>query len=204
MKLTQGILGCALAAGLMAFAADQAQAIIINGDNYVPFNLKLKGSFDDGGKIKKHSFSSKDALKDAGFNGKVTLALGPGTENEFDVYVIQKNGKNSTVMADLSTNGVFVVDAEDPIVDVEKGNTESVAGIVHVSYDSEESILATSEDDFELDGVYSASETDNNNGKINQKFKATSLSGSGFFEEIEEDATLEGSASGSSGGKFED
>ena len=212
MKLTQGILGCALAAGLMTFAAGKAQAVVINNVNYIPFNLKLKASFENGDKIKKHSFTSKDALKDAGFNGKVTLALGPtASTNEdagpFDVYVIQNNGKNSTVMADLTTSGVMTVSPEG-VAFSDKGNTHNEAGTVSVSYDSENAVLPTSDDFFDLDGLYTFKHTDNNNGKVNSNFKATSLSGSGFFEEIpvEEDpnATLEGSASGSGGGKITD
>ena len=208
MKLTQGILGCALAAGLMAFAADKAQAVIIDGVNYVPFNLKLKASFEDGDKIKKHSFTSKDALQDAGFNGKVTLALGPGAStNEdaavFDVYVIQNNGKNSTVMANLTTSDVMTVEPSG-VAFGDKGNTHTEAGTVFVDYSTEDSEIATSDDSFELNGLFTFKHTDNNNGKVNTNFKATSLSGSGDFEEIDSEASLEGSASGSGGGKISD
>ena len=204
MKLTQGILGCALAAGLMTFAAGKAQAVVINNQNYIPFNLKLKGSFESGDKIKKDSFSSKDALKDAGFNGKVTLALGPGTgEATFDVYVIQNNGKNSSVMADLSTNGVMVVEPSG-IAFSDKGNTHNEAGTVFVSYNSDNSALATEDVEFELDGVFTFKHTDNGNGQVNSNFKATSLTGSGFIGgDIDSDATFEGSASGSGGGNID-
>jgi hypothetical protein len=209
MKLTQGILGCALAAGLMTFAAGKAQAVVINNQNYIPFNLKLKASFEDGDKIKKHSFSSKDVLSDAGFNGKVTLALGPSTTetNPFDVYVIQNNGKNSTIIADLTTLGVMTV-APKGVAFADKKDTHTEAGTVTVSYFSEASEEATSDDFFDLDGVYTFKHKDNNNGNVNSNFKATSLSGSGFIGEIEVDenpnASLEGSASGSGGGKIED
>jgi hypothetical protein len=203
MKLNS-ILGCALAAGLMAFAADKAQAVVISNQLYIPFNLKLKGTYNDAGKMKKSSFTSKNALTDAGFNGKVTLALGPGTgENTFDVYVIQNNGKNSNVIADLSTNGVMSVEPSG-IVFTDKGNTHTEAGTVSVFLDTANAPLFTSDDDFELDGLYTFKFTDNGNGKVNSSFKATSLSGEGFIGDIDESAALEGSASGSGSGTIEE
>jgi hypothetical protein len=202
MKLIKGILGCALAAGLTTFASTQAQAAVINNQLYVPFNLKLQVTYQNGDKISKKSITSKTVLSEAGFSGKVTLAAGPGTINDFDVYVIKNAGKNSTVLADLSTNDVFDV-VTDEFASSEKGNTETSSGTVDVSFDSN-----FQDDFFEASGIYSAKQTDgkvNNNGQATEKqqFNVMSLSGSGFFIEVDTDATVTGSASGSSSGKIQ-
>jgi hypothetical protein len=201
MKITKIILGCALATGLMTFAADKTQAAVINNALYVPFNLKLKISYQNGDKIKTASVSSKTVLADAGYSGKVTLAVGPSlTVNDFDIYVIQNNGKNSSVIADLSTNGVFVVSTTE-FASVTKGTKTTSSGTVDISYASN-----FQDDFFDASGVYTASETD---GKVNkgqfsekQQFTVTSLSGSGFFTELDADASLTGSASGSASGNI--
>jgi hypothetical protein len=204
MKLIKGILGCALAAGLTTFVSTQAQAAVIGNQLYVPFNLKLVATYDNGSKIAKKSITSKTVLSDAGFSGKVTLAAGPShTDNDFDIYVILNNGKNSSVLADLSTNGVLTA-VTDQFASSEKGNTESSSGTVTVTYDSN-----FQDDFFTTHGVYSAKESEgnvNNNGQFTEKqqFNVTSLSGSGFFEELDADVVLTGSASGSSSGKIQE
>ena len=206
MKLIKGILGCALAAGLTTFVSTQAQAAVIGNELYVPFNLKLVATYNNDGKISKKTITSKTVLSDAGFSGKVTLAAGPShTENDFDVYVILNNGKSSSVLADLSTNNVL--DAEtDQIVSNEKGDTETSGGTITVVYDSN-----FQDDSFTTFGIYSAKQSEgkvNNNGQFTEKqqFKVTSLSGSGFFEEldVDADAVLTGSATGSSSGKIQE
>jgi len=56
MKITTGILGCALVAGLMTFASDKAQAsVVIDNVVYASFNLKLATQYADGNKLKKRA-----------------------------------------------------------------------------------------------------------------------------------------------------
>src|SRR5258706_5512722 len=103
MKLITGILGCALAAGLMTFAADKAQAgVVIDNTVYATFNLKISTQYQDGNKLKKASLTSKQFLKDIGFNGNVKLAVNTDT---YDVWVINKD----TLMANLSTNDTLAI-----------------------------------------------------------------------------------------------
>src|SRR5882757_8689413 len=79
MKKTTVILGCALVAGLMIFASGKAQAkdLVVSNEVYATFNLKLSTQFvDQNNKLKKASITSKQYLKDLGFNeNKVQLAV---------------------------------------------------------------------------------------------------------------------------------
>src|SRR5664279_2131035 len=103
------ILMCALAAGAMAFATDQAQAankLVIDGSLYVPLNIK--GTFSyvaSAGKIKQKTTTSKAVIANLGYTKGTMLAIGPGS----DVYAI----KDGAVLANLSLNGYFYVNMSD-------------------------------------------------------------------------------------------
>lgn len=101
MKFTQIITGCALAAGLMVVASNQAQAgVVIGNQLFAPANVKAKITYLDNGKYKQMSFSNKDVLSNSGYDDKGnSLAVG---ENG-DVYVINQHDED--VVADLNTEG---------------------------------------------------------------------------------------------------
>ena len=108
MKMTTGILGCALAAGLMTFAADKAQAsgIVIGNSFYEPISLKVVVNYADNSndktKFKKASITSKTVLKKLGYKN-ATLAYLEG-----DVYVIDT--KTKEVLTDLTEDGIMTAD----------------------------------------------------------------------------------------------
>jgi len=105
MKLTTGILGCALATGLVTFASSNAHAggIGIDGDLYAPLKVKAKITYEDGNKFKTMSFNNKDilALADLDFKGAIlTYNIDDG-----DVYVVAKEDGDYTEIADLTYYG---------------------------------------------------------------------------------------------------
>ena len=110
MKLNKIITGCALAAGLMAFAAQSQAGTVIGNSLYSAFNAKATVTYVDNGKYKKMSFSNKDILTASGEDFKgAKLAMGPGQ----DVYVIYKDGKDWFVDYDLTEGGYVDVTLND-------------------------------------------------------------------------------------------
>ena len=176
MKKTTGILGCALVAGLMTFASGKAQAkdLVVSNEVYATFNLKISTQFvDQSNKLKKASITSKQYLKDLGFNeNKVQLAVNTTT---FDVWVINQG----TLQTNLTAGGLLSVELFDQ--QTATNNTSSKeAGLIEVFTDAEQL------DTFDIGGVYSRSfsfSKVDKNGEQNYKdsLKGKNLSGSGFF-----------------------
>jgi len=113
MKLSNVILSCALAAGLMTFAADKVQAgDVVGGTLFAPVKVKAILTYvDENGKHQKMSFSNKDILANSGYGDKGNrLVMGPGTGTDF--FVINKQA--GVVVANLNEEGfVYTVEATD-------------------------------------------------------------------------------------------
>ncbi|HXI69028.1 MAG TPA: ice-binding family protein [Verrucomicrobiae bacterium] len=196
MKLTTGLLGCALAAGLMTFATNKAQAnLVIDNTVYAPFKLKLSTQYMDGNKHKKASITSKDFLKDEGYNNKVQLVVNTDT---FDIWVVNKD----TLVANLSSDdtlSIFFSDSQTTQPNPKKESYKET-GVLEVISDGVNS--------FDISGAYSDSYSW---GKVdkkgNQTYKesltAKDLSGDGIFSALSADTLpVTGSASYKGSGKM--
>ena len=198
MKIINGILGCALVAGLMTFASDKAQAggLVIGGTVYAPFNLKLATQYDSNGKqLKKASITSKEFLKDLGYNSDVILAVDTDT---YHVWVVNK--KSKTLVADLSTNDTLSIEFEYSQEVQPNSNKESYkeVGIFYVYSDA----FGPDSDYFDVSGMYMDSYSYGSNSTYKENLKAKALSGYGFFLELtDSDVPVTGSASYSGSGK---
>src|ERR1035437_3546709 len=200
------ILMCALAAGAMAFATDQAQAankLVIGGSLYVPLNIK--GTFSyvaSAGKIKQKTTTSKAVITKLGYASGTMLAVGPGA----DIYAI----KDGAVLGNLTTLGYFFFSTSDTI-DTTTGTfpttkgTDSSAGVVTLDFASNADLLDLINNDiaFNVTGTYSLMESDSAvvGGLYKQsvKFSSKNLGGLSFITTI---GTLpvSGSVSGSGSG----
>ena len=114
MKLIQGILSCALAAGLMTFAAEQAQAqtgVVIGNTLYSPLKIKVAiGVYNGKGAIKKVRVTSKEVLKMFGYKHSDRLVIDTGSiNNNNDIYVISKNG----AMENLTAEGYLTANLDE-------------------------------------------------------------------------------------------
>lgn len=214
MKLIQGILGCALAAGLMTFAPSQSKAGVVGADGvlYSPISLKLTISkLNNNEKISKQTVTSKEVLKELGYNSDVVLALSIDTG---DVVIINKKG--GSIIRNLSNEGIMFVDVNEYLSDYksnEKGaSTYNSTGLVDITYNNQPEVSAsiaipTSEDYFEVTGAYTGTIKNGNinkNGEqnVSTKAEAKGLSGSGYFSELYPDSTVvTGSASVKGDGK---
>lgn len=200
MKLNQVITGCALAAGLMAFAASNVQAgVVIDNSLYSPLNLKATVKYYDNNKVKQATETSKQLLKDLGFNGNVKLALGPSlSENWYDVYVINKD----SVVANLTTSGLASVSQDESFYTYNEGNNNykwQSEGTVSVNVNDGES------DTFNVNGsgLYTekySSKWNDNNSNVNQNLnlKITDATGTSYVADLGSSlpTTISGSASG--------
>lgn len=205
MKMTTGILGCALVAGLMTFAPSQSQAGVVGTDGvlYSPLSLKLTiNKVNSNDKITKETVTSKEVLKDLGYSSDVVLAVAP---NE-DIVVINK--KSGAIINNLSSNEVMWLNTDEFIsTSKDKGNNggyeDKFSGLVdiHLYFDGD------TFDRFDISGSYSGSEKGSSikNGQqnINTKSDSKNLSGDGYFSEIYEGSTVvTGSASIKGNGKI--
>ena len=203
--MTTGILGCALVAGLMAFAADKAQAgVVIGNVLYSPLKLKFTAQYTKSGKIKKFSVNNKEVLKKLGLS-KDMLAV---SRNTGDVWLINK----TTAIENISVapRDYLFVDF-GTYVSTSKGNTYTEAGVTYVDlYDG--GYLASGKDSanwFETSGVYSYKDNDgkikNGSYQDNESMKAQSLTGEGYFSNTDFDfggVPVSGSASYNGNGKL--
>jgi hypothetical protein len=210
MKLIQGISGCALAAGLMTFAAEPARADqVINNAVYAPLNLKLTAQYQDGNNIKKTSITAKDVLKNQGYNNNVKLAVNSDTG---DIWVINKD----SALQNLSTNGILTM-TDSYVVSTVHGNTTKSSGIVYFDYDQagtpppSASVSAAAVGPvnyFHISGSYSGKSTEtkvSNQGEytINEDFSAKDLAGYGFFSDVSNvEVPVAGSADAKGKGKL--
>jgi hypothetical protein len=83
MKLNQFITGCALAAGLMAFAPQSQAGIVYNNTLFSPLNITATFTFDISGKTKRITGTDKDILKSLNYPSGTVLAFYDG-----DVYAV--------------------------------------------------------------------------------------------------------------------
>ncbi|MGD0746015.1 MAG: hypothetical protein ABSA45_12755 [Verrucomicrobiota bacterium] len=210
MKLTKTLM-CAMAVGAMAFATDQAQAanLVIDGNLYVPLNIK--GTFSyvaSAGVIKQKTATSKEVISKLGFAKGIMLAIGPGTgANNADVYAIS----NSIVITNLTLGGYFRFSTSDTI-DTTTGNfpttkgTYSEAGVVTLDFASSHNLVTLSANAiaFNLTGTYTLKESDSAvvGGLFKEavKFSSKNLGGLSFVTEVDQTMPVSGSASGSGGG----
>jgi hypothetical protein len=198
MTLKTGILGCALAAGLMTFATNNAQAVVINNTLYSPLNIKVTASYvDSKGKIKQMSVSSKDVLKDLGYNKNVSLVV---SSSNYDVWAINKDA----LMTNLSTNEVLTISYSTYVYTYsgKNENKYTESGISHVNFnDGGDNYFYTS-------GVFTWSDnsgkTDKNgNYNYSMNYSAKALSGYGYFVDLSNEAVpVTGSAAYSGSGKL--
>lgn len=217
MKKNTILMG-ALAAGLMAFATDKAQAFVAN-DIYTPLNIKLSVSYYDAkGNIKQARVTSKDVLKQVGAPKNTILAV--DFTYPYDVFIVA--GK--TLGTDLTTAGYVTLifsDTLDNTIDGKNGAYKySEAGILEVDvYDSPvfteglDKVLSeeASSEWFEIKGFYNYNEngsaTDKNGyRKYSVKFNSKALSGLGADttspKNVPDPTVLTGSASGRASGKI--
>jgi hypothetical protein len=191
MKLTHGILGCALAAGLVGFATEKAQANdVIDNVLYAPANIKITATFTVNGKSKKVSLTDKVLLNDLlDFPKGDKLAVSAETG---DVWVITKQGE---LDEDLTEDGIVTVNT-DQTGGSDKGDTETQTGTTEIDFYSDPYLIdgsvykPFSEDDsdnwFEITGTYTLKQSE---GKLNSKdffkesdaFTSKDLTGTGFF-----------------------
>ena len=205
MKMINGVLGCALVAGLMTFAAEKAQAgVLIGGSLYCPMKLKMIVQYESGGKIKKLTVTAKEALKELGYNSQVRLA----EEYSFpwDIYVINKN----SLVRNLTNPGgetppILRVNYYDSITTDTKNGGYKEAGLVAVDFLSDRSPY----DQFSLSGVYSYDKKEGKTDKkgfykASERFKATALSGWANFPDLNvSDLPATGSTSYPGSGKLQ-
>jgi hypothetical protein len=212
MKLIKGILGCALAAGLTTFVSTQAQAgTVIDGELWSTVNLKLLITYNSSDtKISKKTVTSKQVLKELGYNSSVVLAV-EEIDGNFIFGVI--NTKNKTVIQFLTdtedpSEGILTANPSGPVVSTTKEGknslTQTAGGTIEIIYDSEfDENEATIDDSFDIEGVYAAQlkETSKN---TSTNVKISGLSGTGFFGEIDDDAVVTGSATVKGNGQVEE
>lgn len=196
MKLNS-ILGCALVAGLMAFAAEKTQAanLVVSNEVYAPFNLKLTASYVNGNKITTASITTKQYLKDRGFNSNVSLMVNTGTR---EIWLVNSGTLVSNLSSTLQIGLSFIIQAQPS----EKKQSYDQAGTFSVS--------SSAADNFFVSGTYtrkySRSTTDKNgNFTYSDDLKSSNLTGSGNFVGLsEEDVPVSGSADYKGSGKLVD
>jgi hypothetical protein len=211
MKLNQ-ILMCAVAAGAMVFATDQAQAankLVIGGSLYVP--ITVKGTFtyvDSKDKIAKKTVTSKQIISQLGYAKGTMLTIGP------DNYVYAIN--NGVVLTNLSLGGYFYVRMSDTL-DTSTGGfpttkgTYSEVGVVTLDFASDADLAFLDDNNFafNLTGTYTYNETDSavvsTLYKESSKFSSKNLGGLSYVDvvdgiTVDEFMPVSGSASGSASG----
>ena len=191
MKLIQGILGCALAAGLMTFATGQAQASnVISNVLYLPLNVKASVTFTVSGKSKKVSLTNKILISDIlDLPNGTTLMVSDDTG---DVWAFGSGGPE-----DLTAEGILTI-SNNEVTDSTKGTAETITGTTEIDlYDNPQfsggldkgASEADSDNWFEINGTYTLkrSEAAPKNGlsKVSDSFSAKGLSGNGLFDEVE-------------------
>jgi hypothetical protein len=206
MKITQGILGCAVAIGLATCSTSTVQAVETSFDNevFTPLNIMLQVRYNDNkGKVREAVATSKDLLKLLGYPSKDQLATDyDGEGDDADVFVINKDG----IVEDLTEDNILSVEF-NPLVSKNGKNgkddsfSESEKGIISFDFDftQEESFAAIvpdgdappsgTETSFDVSGVYVFSETGaatkNDSEKITTNLNATNIQGDGEVNDEE-------------------
>ena len=202
MKMITGILGCALAAGLMTFAADKAEAgVNIGNELYSPLKIKVTAQYQDSnGKLKTMSVTGKDVLSELGYNNNVQLA--EAAYGSYDIWIINKD----TLIRNLSTNDVLTLGTDYYTYSYSGKENEKYteSGLASVDFNSDMSY-----DYFTISGPYTYSSKygkTNKNGEYNfsENLNAKSLSGYGYFADLSESSVVvTGSTSYSGSDKFQ-
>jgi len=214
--MTTGILGCALVAGLMAFAPSQSQAsnIDANGNLYAPLKLKLViNQYSSKGKIVKKTVTAKQVLKDLGYNSNVVLAVIATDYLGYYGDIVVINKKNGAIIEDLTANGTMSLDAQQYLSSNKNGNkgqfSEDSTGTVAIALDTTNSEGWQYDDTFNISGAYTGlikvGKSDKNGDQsVKVDGKANTLSGTGYFEQanvgttvVTGSATIKGSGKGS-------
>jgi len=199
----------ALAAGLVAFAADKVQAggIVIDDSLFVPMTVKLTVSYMDGIKVKTAKVTSKEILANADAPKGATLAVFDG-----DVYVVTK----TDVIDNLTDEDVMFITLnrlDSGEVDGTNGEfkyAEVGLGELEFYSDGDSEVLADNQYSFDVTGQYTFNEKqsaiDNaGNFKLSETFSSKAFSGPGYDHDVT-DATLPvtGSLKGNGSGKLVD
>jgi len=203
MKMTTGILGCALVAGLMTFASDEAQAgTVIGNILYSPIKLKLTTVYEKDGKLAKMSITAKDVLKDLGYNtSQVKLAVDNYYE---DIWLINKD----TTVKDLTDYDIMGFNNDYYSYVEGKNNKYTENGTFELwFYDTGSSSEYSNY--FDISGIYTFNDSygkTDKNGYYNEKesYSAKALSGLGKFSDIGYTTTVTGDFSSNGSGKILD
>jgi hypothetical protein len=212
----------------MTFATGNAQAgIVIDNSLYVPLNVKLTITYNDNGKLKKETTTSKAVLKDLGYKGYTLAYYIYDYDSETgqylaDVYAIDpKTGD----IEDLTEDGIMDITITELAYTDKENNNGSYkyngTGTLELTFDSDgglevpEVVAKTPSLDgyynFDISGVYSekySESADDKNYNYNVKDKLTSkaMSGTGVDTDLDTEDTLPvtGSAKANGSGKLED
>jgi hypothetical protein len=231
MKLTQSILCCALATGLMVVAANQANAGVVIGNTlYSPLKIKLTVSaYNKNGKISKVSITSKEVLKMANAPKGSQLAIDSGVSNSDQIYIITKDA----VVENLTAQGYLTANLSEYLSNgTEKKNggfSYSESGVISLNFYSSPqffsvgavvpNIIINPVDQsasrfassywFEISGLYSYSEngsainSKNGDQTINNKLTTGAMSGTGYDIDLDpSSSTVSGEASAKGDGKI--
>ncbi len=214
MKLIQGVLGCALAAGLMAFATDKAQANdVIDGTLYLPLNLKGSVTFTINSKSKKATLTDKVITEDVLELPKDTKLM--VSDDTGDVWAFNKENEPE----DLTSEGVLTI-TDNQTGSSSKGTVVTHTGTTEIDFydnpqfdgpDLDKGASETNSSNwFEITGNYTLKHsegTENSKGliKISDSFSATGLSGDAFFGEAEDSIVplIKGSVTAKGSGSVE-
>jgi len=200
----------ALAAGLVAFAADKVQAggIVIENTLFVPMTVKLTVSYMDGIKVKTAKITSKEILANADAPKGATLAVGPGN----DVFVVTKTDV-ITDLSDSDVNVLYLNLTELDFGEVDGTNGEFKSGEVGLGTltflsDGIDG-LNNNTYSFSVTGQYTENEKhsafDNSgNYKMSVKFSSKAFSGPGYdFDVTAGELPVTGSLKGNGSGKLQ-
>jgi hypothetical protein len=198
MKLTKIILGCALATGLMTFASNttQAASIVIDNVLYSEVNIKATIEYSDGTKISKASESSKDILKELGYNNDVVLAMAGSTEN---IWVVNK--KTGALISNLTASNILYFDYEDYASSTSSdGDKYEELGNLFLTYNGAS--------EFYIYGSYDYKATQGSKAdkdgltKVSNGYNAKQLTGQGDSADLEVSGLVTGSFSSKGSGKL--
>jgi len=197
----------ALAAGLVAFAADKVQAggIVIENTLFVPMTVKLTVSYMDGIKVKTAKVTSKEILAQFDAPKGATLAVFDG-----DVFIVTK----TEVGPNLSEEGNLFINLnrlDSGEVDGTNGQFKyAEVGLGELKFLSDgDPDLIDNQYSFDVTGQYTENEqrsaTDNSgNFKMSIKFSSKAFSGPGYDHDVtDSELPVTGSLKGNGSGKLQ-
>jgi len=165
MKLNQVVTGCALAAGLMAFAPQSQAGVVVDNGLYATVTVKLTVVYASScTQLKKASVTNKQILS-ALYPSVKNLTLVAGVQNtgaDGDVFVYDTSTK--TIGDDLTALGELTINNNEFVTTSKvknNGGSATSNGTVGITfYDTPSDNQVDSEDAsanwFEVSGVYSA------------------------------------------------